>query len=278
MTTVNKTPNQKSALKRKETLFEIIFEADTPSGKWFDIALIICIVLSVAAVMLESVSSFKTEYRHAFRLVEWGFTIVFTIEYLLRLYCVPDRKRYIFSFYGIVDLIAILPTYLSLVIADAHYLLVVRILRILRIFSVLKMTRYTSQAKVLRDALKRSQEKVTVFFFSIFTLAVIFGSVLYVVEGPEHGFSSIPKSVYWAIVTITTVGYGDISPQTPVGQAIASFVMITGYSIIAIPTGIFAAELSQAIKKDKLERTCPRCSKGSHEAHANYCYDCGSKL
>lgn len=262
----------------KEKIFEVIFEADTQSGKWFDIALIICIVLSVAAVMLESVTTIREEYRQAFRWIEWLFTALFTLEYAVRVYCVPDRKRYIFSFYGLVDLVAIVPTYLALFYTQAHYLLVIRILRILRIFRILKLTRYTSQAKVLADALYRSQEKVVVFFFSIFALTIIFGAIMYIIEGPEQGFTSIPKSVYWAIVTITTVGYGDISPQTPLGQGVASFVMITGYSIIAIPTGIFAAELSQAIKKDRLTRDCPRCKKVGHENQANYCDDCGSKL
>jgi voltage-gated potassium channel len=262
----------------KDVLFEVIFEADTPSGKWFDILLIVCIVLSVGAVMMESVTALEQEYRDMFRAAEWLFTILFTIEYGLRLYCVSNVRRYFFSFYGIVDLIAIAPTYLSLFFVGAHYLIVIRILRILRIFRILKLTQFTSQAKILRNALKRSREKVIVFFFSIFTLSVIFGAAMYMIEGAENGFSSIPKSVYWAIVTITTVGYGDISPQTPFGQALASLVMITGYSIIAIPTGIFAAELSQAIKKDKQNRACPRCKITDHEHHANYCFDCGSKL
>jgi voltage-gated potassium channel len=262
----------------KETTFEVIFKADTPSGKFFDVALIVCILLSVATVFLESVDILKQGYGTILRWVEWMFTIFFTIEYALRIYCVSDRSRYIFSFYGIVDLLAILPTYLGLILADVHYLIVIRILRILRVFRIFKLTQYTSQAKVLVDALRRSREKVIVFFFSIFTLAVIFGAIMYIVEDNQNGFTSIPKSVYWAIVTITTVGYGDISPQTPLGQAIASLVMITGYSIIAIPTGIFVAELSQAIKKDSLGRTCPRCQKTGHDSFANYCYDCGSKL
>ncbi|UZE95307.1 ion transporter [Alkalimarinus alittae] len=267
-----------SARSHKETLFEIIFESDTHSGKWFDIALIICIVISVAAVMLDSIPSIREEYRTVFQWLEWTFTILFTIEYAVRIYCVPNRMRYIFSFYGLVDLVAIIPTYLGLFITDVQYLLVIRILRILRIFRILKLTRYISQAKLLTDALYRSQEKVTVFFFSIFSLAVIFGAAMYIVEGAENGFTSIPKSVYWAIVTITTVGYGDISPQTGLGQVIASVIMVTGYSIIAIPTGIFAAELSQVIRKEKLSRVCPGCKKAGHEAKANYCDDCGAKL
>jgi voltage-gated potassium channel len=262
----------------KETIFEVIFEADTPSGKFFDVALIVCILLSVATVFLESVDVLKQGYGTIFRWLEWMFTIFFTIEYALRIYCVKDRSRYIFSFYGIVDLLAILPTFLGLFLTDVHYLVVIRILRILRVFRVFKLTQYTSQAKVLVDALRRSREKVIVFFFSIFTLAIIFGAIMYIVEDNQNGFTSIPKSVYWAIVTITTVGYGDISPQTPLGQAIASLVMITGYSIIAIPTGIFVAELSQAIKKDNLSRACPRCKKSGHDSFANYCFDCGSKL
>jgi len=262
----------------KEKLFEIIFESDTPSGKWFDIILILCIFLSVAAVMLESLSFILAEYRTTFFAIEWLFTILFTLEYFSRIYCAPDRFRYVFSFYGLVDLIAIVPTYAGIFITDAHYLTVIRVLRILRIFRILNLTRFVNQAKVLSDALKKSREKVIVFFCSILFLTIIFGAVMYVVEGPENGFTSIPKSVYWAIVTITTVGYGDISPQTPLGQAIASFAMITGYSIIAIPTGIFAAELSQAIRHDQLGRTCPRCKKTGHEGMANYCYDCGSKL
>lgn len=264
--------------KLKETLFKVIFEANTPSGKWFDVALIICIVLSVATVLLESVESIKYEYGIIFRWIEWSFTILFTIEYALRVFCVPVKRRYIFSFYGLVDLLAILPSFLGLILTDAHYFIVIRILRILRIFRIFKLTQYISQAKVLADALRRSREKVIIFFVSIFVLTIIFGAIMYIIEGPENGFTSIPKSVYWAIVTITTVGYGDISPQTPLGQAIASFAMITGYSIIAIPTGIFVAELSQAIKKDNLTRSCPRCQKFGHDSHANYCDDCGSKL
>lgn len=262
----------------KERLFEIIFESDTRSGKWFDLLLIICIILSVTAVMLESMASIRQEFRTAFQWLEWFFTALFTIEYVIRIYCVPNRMRYIFSFYGLVDLVSIAPTYLGLFVTDAHYLLVIRILRILRIFRILKLTRYMSQAKLLTDALYRSQEKVTVFFFSIFSLAIIFGATMYIVEGAENGFTNIPKSVYWVIVTITTVGYGDISPQTGLGQVIASFIMITGYSIIAIPTGIFAAELSQVIKQDKLARVCPGCKAAGHEAKANYCHDCGAKL
>ncbi|MFT6266698.1 MAG: voltage-gated potassium channel [Oleiphilaceae bacterium] len=273
-----KTQINTTKKKTKEAIFEVIFEADTPSGKFFDVALIICILLSVVTVFLDSIDILKQEYGITFRWIEWMFTILFTIEYTLRVYCVSVRSRYIFSFYGLVDLLAILPSYLGLLLTDVHYLIVIRILRILRVFRIFKLTQYTSQAKVLVDALRRSREKVVVFFFSIFTLAVIFGAILYIVEGSENGFTSIPKSVYWAIVTITTVGYGDISPQTPLGQAIASLVMITGYSIIAIPTGIFVAELTQAIKKDNLSHTCPRCQKCGHDSFANYCYDCGSKL
>ena len=273
-----KTNIKTSGKNAKDKIFEVIFEADTASGKFFDIALIVCILLSVITVFLESVDILKTEYGMIFRWIEWTFTLLFTLEYALRIFCVSERGRYIFSFYGLVDLLAILPTFLGLFLTDVHYLIVIRILRILRVFRIFKLTKYTSQAKVLGDALRRSREKVIVFFFSIFTLAIIFGAILYIVEGSENGFTSIPKSVYWAIVTITTVGYGDISPQTPLGQAIASFVMITGYSIIAIPTGIFVAELSQAIKKDNLGRSCPRCQKSGHEILANYCDDCGSKL
>ena len=206
------------------------------------------------------------------------FYDLFTIEYALRLYSAPNRRRYVTSFYGAVDLLALLPTYLSLFFAGTHYLLVVRILRILRIFRVFRLKSYMQQAGFLAAAFKTSQHKITVFFLSLLLLVTIFGSVLYVVEGPENGFTSIPLSIYWAVVTLTTVGYGDISPKTPLGQAIASMVMITGYAIIAVPTGIFTAELTRTMRPQLQPISCPNCGKFGHATNAKFCDRCGHDL
>ncbi len=256
----------------------VIDGTDTPMGKAFDIFLLIAIVLSVAVVMLDSVLIMRLNYGKWFYYAEWFFTILFTIEYLLRLFSVPNRLRYIFSFYGIVDLLSLLPTYLSLFFIGVQYLLVVRILRILRIFRILKMMNYMQQAGFLVMALRGSRHKIIVFFVSVMLLVTIFGSVVYVVEGPENGFTSIPVSIYWAIVTMTTVGYGDMSPKTPLGQAIASFIMITGYSIIAVPTGLFTAELTKTMRPQLKPISCPNCGKFGHATGANFCDRCGHDL
>ncbi len=262
----------------REVLFEIIFEADTPAGKWFDLVLIVAILLSVATVMLDSVSSVRDRYGAWLYAVEWLFTILFTVEYVLRLLCVGKPVRYAVSFFGIVDLLAIVPTYLSLVIFGSRYLAVVRVLRVLRVFRVLKLGHHTKEAGVLKKALYASRRKILVFFFVVMTLVVIIGALMYVIEGAENGFTSIPASVYWAIVTLTTVGYGDISPQTGLGQFLAAIVMILGYSIIAVPTGIVTVELAQAAGAKTNTQACPNCSAEGHDSDAKYCKFCGAKL
>jgi voltage-gated potassium channel len=262
----------------RDVLYEVIFKSDTPAGKAFDVALIICIVFSVLVVMLDSVSTISEKYGRLLRTAEWLFTILFTIEYVLRLICVRRAMRYAASFFGIVDLLAILPTYLSLFIFGSRYLGVIRILRVLRIFRVLKLGHHMKEAKLLREALYASRHKIIVFLFAVLTLVVIIGSLMYVIEGEEHGFTSIPQSVYWAIVTLTTVGYGDMSPSTGPGQFLASIVMILGYSIIAVPTGIMTVEISHAYKTKRVGRVCTDCGKEGHDTDAQHCKFCGSKL
>lgn len=260
-------------------LHEIIFEADTPTGKWFDVVLIFSILLSVLAVMLDSVSGIRENYGSWFYTVEWFFTILFTIEYILRIVCVGRPIGYITSFYGIVDLLAIIPTYLSIVLPGSQYLLVIRILRILRIFRVLKLVQYISEARLLRQALRDSRRKITVFLFTVLTMVVIFGSLMYLIEGPVHGFTSIPRSIYWAIVTLTTVGYGDISPQTGLGQFLAALIMILGYSIIAVPTGIVTVAFAKVESKAGFNtQACPHCSAEGHDRDAKFCKYCGARL
>lgn len=259
----------------------VIEGTDTRLGKLFDIVLLFAIIASVLVVMLDSVLSLKLQYGRYFFYAEWFFTILFTIEYALRLFSAPNRSRYAFSFFGIVDLLSLLPTYISSInpfFDGVQYLLVVRILRVLRVFRVLKLKAYMQQAGFLASALKTSQQKITVFFLSVLLLVTIFGSVLYVVEGPQNGFTSIPLSIYWAVVTLTTVGYGDISPKTPLGQAIATMVMITGYSIIAVPTGIFTSELAKNMRPQLHPITCPNCGKFGHATGANFCDRCGHDL
>ena len=271
----------KSILKRKwqTALHEIIFEADTPAGKAFDIALIVGILLSVFAVMMESVTSVREAYGFHLYIIEWIFTISFTIEYILRLLCVGKPLRYARSFFGIVDLLAVIPTYVSLLFPASHYLMVIRILRVLRTFRILKLAHHIGEARLLMDAMKASRTKITVFVFTVITIVVIVGSIMYIVEGEENGFSSIPRGIYWAIVTLTTVGYGDISPQTNMGQAIASLVMIMGYAIIAVPTGIVTAEISQQTFKQNIStQACHECSLEGHDSDATHCKFCGAKL
>lgn len=266
-------------LKSLRNRIHIIIEGtDTPLGKFFDITLLVAIAASVGVVMLDSVLYLRLQFGTLFFYAEWFFTILFTLEYILRLFSAPNRVRYVFSFFGVVDLLSVLPSYLSLIFGGVQYLIVVRILRILRVFRVLKLKAYMQQAGFLAAALKTSQQKITVFFLSVLLLVTIFGSVVYVVEGPENGFTSIPVSIYWAIVTLTTVGYGDISPKTPLGQAIASMVMITGYSIIAVPTGIFTSELSKSMRPQLHPITCPNCGKFGHAAAAQFCDRCGHHL
>lgn len=262
----------------RERLYIIIFFTNTPAGKRFDTWLLLIVLASLIVVMFDSVAVMQARYGELFRALEWGFTTIFAIEYLVRIYCHPQPKRYIFSFYGVIDFLSILPAFLALLFADAQYLLVIRIIRLLRIFRVLKLTPYLSQANFLLVALRGSRQKIIVFLLSVSTLIVVYGTLMYVIEGPDNGFTSIPMSVYWAVVTLTTVGFGDIVPVTNLGKAVATLVMITGYSIIAVPTGIFTAELASAMRADTQLHDCPSCGKASHEPHAAYCARCGSAL
>jgi voltage-gated potassium channel len=263
---------------RRARLHEVIFEADTRAGRAFDVALIILILLSVLAVMLESVGSVRARYGAELYAAEWAFTILFTVEYALRLTAVRRPLRYAASFFGVVDLLAIVPTYLSLLVPGSHYLLVVRILRLLRVFRVLKLAEHLTEADVLMRALRASRRKISVFLLTVLTLVVVIGTLLYVIEGGENGFTSIPVSIYWAVVTLTTVGYGDISPKTPLGQTLAAVVMIIGYGIIAVPTGIVTVELAQAARQPVSTQSCPDCSAQGHDADARHCKYCGAKL
>jgi voltage-gated potassium channel len=261
----------------RNTLYTIIFEADTPAGKLFDEVLILSILLSIIVVMLDSVSSFAAIYGDLFYTLEWIFTILFTVEYFLRLICVGRPIRYATSFFGIIDLLAILPTYLGLLLPGGRYLVVIRGLRLLRVFRVLKLAQYIGEADLLIRALRASRRKITLFLFTVLTLVVILGSLMYVIEGAESGFTSIPRSIYWAIITLTTVGYGDIVPETNLGQALASVIMIIGYSIIAVPTGIVTSEITYASKYFK-GRVCQNCSFEGHDIDAKFCKRCGAKL
>lgn len=271
---MNATPE----LSRREKLRDIIFGTDTKAGRYFDLVLIVCIVLSVALVFLDTIESVNSRYGTWIRIAEWGFTGIFTLEYLLRLYCSAKPWQYARSFYGVVDLLSILPSYLALFFPGANFTLVIRVLRLFRIFRVLKLLRYLSEGNVLLRAMMQSSRKVFLFFFSVSLIVMVLSAVMYVVEGPENGFSSMPQSIYWTIVTITTVGYGDITPQTPLGQGIAAFTMLIGYSIIAIPTGILTSEISQEVVRRKDLRRCSNCLKSGHELNALYCDKCGSEL
>jgi voltage-gated potassium channel len=270
--------NQAGDGELRRRVFVVIFQSRTPAGKVFDLLLIAAILLSVLAVMLETVAGIGTRYRPFFVRVEWVFTILFTIEYLVRLWCVKDWRVYATSFYGLVDLLAVLPSYLALFAAGSGYLLVIRILRILRLFRVLKLARYVSAADALVEAMGQSWRKILVFLYVILTIVVIFGSAMYLIEGPENGFTSIPRGVYWGIVTLTTVGFGDITPQTPLGQMVAAVVMIMGYGIIAVPTGIYAAELRDVMIRRRERKPCPECSRTGHDEDAKFCKYCGASF
>ena len=262
-------------------LYIIIFEAETPAGKAFDVGLIGVILTSVAVVMLESVQTIRADYGSLLAMAEWVFTVLFTIEYVLRLTCVGRPSHYAKSFFGVVDLLAVIPTYVSVLVPGAQFLLVIRLIRILRVFRVLKLVHYVSEADVLMTALRASRRKITIFVFAVLTLVVILGSLMYLIEGNANGFTSIPRSVYWAIVTLTTVGYGDISPQTNMGQALAAVVMITGYAIIAVPTGIITSEITRLGRPGGPVHSaarCPHCSRSGHEEDAVFCRYCGNAL
>ena len=257
---------------------EIIFEADTPAGKRFDLVLLGVILLSVLAVCLESVRSIRETYGSALRVAEWVITILFTAEYVARLVTVRRPLRYAVSFYGVVDLLAILPTYLSLLVPGSQSLLVIRALRLLRIFRILKLAHFVGEARLLGAAMKASARKIIVFLCVVATTVLIAGAMIYVVEGEEHGFTSIPTGIYWAVVTMSTVGYGDIVPHTPVGRVIASVLMIIGYAIIAVPTGIVTVELGAAARRATNTQSCPNCGADAHDNDARFCKRCGAKL
>lgn len=259
-------------------LHEVIFEADTPAGRVFDLLLLVAIGLSVGAVCLESVRSVREAWGTELRVLEWGLTISFTVEYALRLIAVKRPWMYARSFYGVVDLLAILPTYLSLFVVGTQSLLVVRALRLLRIFRILKLTHYVGEARMLRAALEASSRKITVFLGVVLTCVLISGALMYLIEGEANGFTSIPRSVYWAIVTMTTVGYGDIAPQTVVGQFVASIVMILGYGVIAVPTGIVSVAMNDVFKRSTNTQSCPACGAGNHADDARHCKYCGERL
>lgn len=263
--------------KTRQKLYEIIFEADTPAGKLFDVVLLFVILLSVALVMLESVPFIRQDYRPILRIMEWIITGIFTVEYLLRIIIIRKPFRYIFSFYGIIDFLSVIPTYIGLFLVGSHSLVVIRILRMLRVFRILKLSRYTQAGRSLARALWASREKISVFIFFVIVLVIVVGTIMYLIEGEEHGFTSIPRGIYWAIVTLTTVGYGDISPQTPFGQFMASIVMIMGYAIIAVPTGIVTAEIINPSNRDNTQ-VCPQCLWSHHDDDAVFCKKCGAKI
>jgi len=272
---INATAEDKPDNSTRRLIYEIIFESDTPSGKLFDVLLMVAILLSVLAVLLESVLSIRQDYGEILYIVEWIFTALFSVEYLLRLISVRKPHRYAFSFFGIIDIMATLPTYLGLIFAGAHSLLVLRIFRLLRVFRVFKLTRYLFEASVLMVALKNSRHKITVFLGTVISIATAMGSFMYLIEGPENGFTSIPRGIYWAIVTLTTVGYGDIAPHTVAGQMLASFVMILGYGIIAVPTGIVTVEMAQVSKMQMVDMACKKCGAENHLKDSKYCRNCG---
>ena len=263
----------------RDKLRIIIFEADTKAGRRFDVTLIGMILLSVLTVMLDSVPQINAKYGQQLYYAEWFFTVLFTVEYAVRLWCIEHSWGYAKSFYGVVDLLSVLPTYLSLWFPGAQFFLAVRILRVLRVFRVLRMVRYVGEAELIAQALAASRRKIIVFVASVLALMVIFGALMYVVEGGTNpAFASIPHSIYWAVTTMTTVGYGDITPTTPLGQSLASFIMIMGYGIIAVPTGIVTLELNEANRRQANTRTCSDCSAEGHSREASYCWRCGAPL
>lgn len=270
-----------TAMRRRSRLqdrvYRVIFESDTPAGRGFDIILILAIVASVVAVMLDSMASVREAAGGVLSAAEWAFTILFTIEYILRLYAAPRRLRYARSFFGVIDLLALAPTYLSVLLPGGHFLLVVRVLRVLRVFRVLKLAKYVAEAELIVAALKASGRKIAVFLFAVLSIVVVVGSLIYLIEGDASGFTSIPRSVYWAIVTLTTVGYGDISPRTPLGQTLAATIMILGYGLIAVPTGLVSMEISLALSRHQ-KRLCPECGTSESDPDAKFCRRCSASL
>lgn len=266
--------------KNREKLFKIIFGAETPAGKAFDVVLIFLILLSILAVLLESVNGIQEQHGIFFKYLEWIITILFTVEYFIRIWVVRHPRKFIFSFYGMIDFLSFLPSYLGLIFTGAHGLMVIRALRLLRVFRVLKLNRYVNESNYLVKALVASRFKISIFLYAVIMLIIIIGALMYLVEGKQHGFDSIPRSMYWVVVTITTVGFGDITPETTLGQFIASFIMILGYAIIAVPTGIVTAEMGRAKKTavDQRLYTCQSCQHTEHDADAKFCKKCGHEL
>lgn len=262
----------------RQRLHRVIFRTDTPAGRRFDLVLIVSIVASVVVVMLDSVAGIVADHGRLLWTLEWVFTLLFSVEYLLRLYCSPDPRRYAGGFFGIIDLLSILPTYMVLIFPAGKYFLVIRLIRILRVFRVLKLVQYIGEADALVRALWASRRKITVFLFSVLTLVCVFGAAMYVVEGEQSGFTSIPRSIYWAVVTLTTVGYGDISPRTGPGQFLAAIIMVFGYAIIVVPTGIVSAEMAAHGRRGAGRTRCPSCRSEDHDDDARYCKICGGTL
>jgi voltage-gated potassium channel len=274
----------------KDSLYEIIYEADTGTGKLFDVVLLIFILASIVLVMLESVNWIDAEYHKALYIGEWLVTILFSIEYIARVITVKKPSKYIFSFYGIIDFLSTIPMYLSFFFVGSNALVALRALRLLRVFRILKLARYLGASNQLASAIKASRAKISVFLFAVIIASIIFGTLMYLVEGEKNGFTNIPKSVYWCIVTLTTVGFGDITPQTPLGQFLASVIMVLGYGIIAVPTGIVSAEYTRKVNKEDKEnnglpekvhlnsQTCQNCLSTKHKDQAEYCYNCGHNL
>lgn len=262
----------------RQRLHEVIFEADTREGRLFDAVLIVLILSSVLVVVLESVPAINARFGGLLYAAEWVFTMLFTIEYGLRLYSVRSPRHYATSFFGVVDLLAVIPTYLSVFIPGAQSLLVIRILRLLRVFRVFKLAAYLEESRELWSAVRASSRKILVFLFVVVTIVVIVGTMMYVVEGPAHGFTSVPASIYWAVVTLTTVGFGDIVPLTPLGKFLAALLMLTGYAIIAVPTGIVSAEMTRVVRERISTQACPQCGADGHEHDARFCRKCGAAL
>lgn len=273
------THREQSPLQRN--LYRIIFGTDTPAGKWFDILLIYVILASVSVVMMDSIEGAHARYGDLFHSIEWVFTVLFTLEYVTRIWIAENRKAYVLSLYGVIDLLSILPTYLALLFPQTAPLLIIRLIRVLRVFRVLRLLEYLNEANEVARALRESARQIFVFFSIVITVMVVFGCLMYVIEGPHNGFSNIPISVYWAIVTVTTVGYGDVVPVTPAGRAISAMAMLLGYAIIAVPTGIFSAKIATAQRRtgdDGGPINCPQCSRAGHQLDARYCRICGSSL